>query len=56
MECQGVIGSAKKCQCVPGMQKYARYEVMPSTKAFHCVPIHVKEFHNLLEKIFIRKI
>ena len=55
-ECQGVIGSAKKCQRVLGMQKCARFQAMPSAKAFHCVPIHVREFHNLLEKISIRKI
>ena len=55
-ECQGVIGSAKKCQCVPGMQKCARCQVVPSAKAFHSVPIHVRECHNILEKIFIRKI
>ena len=49
-EFQGAIGSAKKCQCVPGMQKCARCQAMPSAKAFHCVPIHVRECQNLLEK------
>ena len=55
-EFQGVIGSAKKFQCVPGMPKCARCQAVLGAKAFYCVPIHVRECQNLLEKIFIRKI
>ena len=44
MECKGVIGSVRESQCVPGMHRCARFHIVPSAKAFQCLPIHVREF------------
>ena len=49
-ECQGAIGSAKECQCVPSIPICVRCQAVPSAKAFHCVPIYVRECKNILEK------
>lgn len=42
-----MLGSAKECQCLPGMPICARFQVVPSAKEFQCVPIHVKECQGM---------